>query len=757
MAAPADMAKVEGCDTSMANTVRIYIGGLGESVTADDLKKTFSTPQLGKVESMDIVRTKGRSFAYLDLLPSSEKSLPKLFSTYNGCMWKGGRLRIEKAKEHFFLRLKREWEEDATLATTSTHPPVTAAEMTNSLKSQKKNWKLDETQIRIYFPKLGKIKSVPLRGTGKHKYSFQRVEVPSLPTHFCDCEEHSGPPYTTNQKSLCNYGSKDGGMDEKELNIMNSVLNRIFERENYSEQAPRDFKLSKEARNSNGTVDHLQNEKNLVNQVTGDDDNLTLNVVAGASERTTMVKDPIQEAMAATQVNEDFVDQEMDDDDDNLIINVVAGANDKNTMFKDPTQEAIAALQNSLSKESRLATDKEKQGRKMSSNRKRKAPSDDDGEGHTLLPEAKQNLNALTCDRTDVCPAEVKPGSQPSNRSAKFPKKSPWKDLVSASSGATFSLLDILPSAIPGKEMQSGPKGVSESYFTDKKDEVSKDEKVSDQHEELDKVESEDEVSEDEKVSDQHEELDNFESEDEVSDQHEELDNVESEDEVSEDEKVSDQHEEDKVESEDELSKDEKVSDQHEQLDKIAEDPIDNLDGPVDIYARGAAWRKQSSWTQLVSDTARNSFSISQILYGRSNPEPELPVMGETGKAQKSNSTDKCDFQDVSTSHEGTKADAFSALVTCSASVIVGEQKNVPFSQDLPVLDNYQQKGKKKNEACASTPEKEPLSSPKQAILGDPNYSETCSFMRSAASMKEWTKTKAALSGSLKKKTNEKK
>lgn len=189
------------------------------------------------------------------------------------------------------------------------------------------------------------IKSVSLRGTGKHKYSFQRVEVPSLPIHFCDCEEHSGPPYAAKPESLSNYDSKDGGMDEKELNIMNSVLNRIFERENYSEQAPRDFESTKEVRSSNVTVDRLQNDKNLVNHEMGDDDNLILNVVAGANDRTTMVKDLVQEAITAAQVNEDFVDQEMDGDDDNLIINVVAGKNDKTTMFKDPTQEAITAIQ----------------------------------------------------------------------------------------------------------------------------------------------------------------------------------------------------------------------------------------------------------------------------------------------------------------------------------------------------------------------------------------------------------------------------
>ncbi|KAG5611960.1 hypothetical protein H5410_023241 [Solanum commersonii] len=276
----------------------------------------------------------------------------------------------------------------------------------------------------------------------------------------------------------------------------------------------------------------------------------------------------------------------MDDDDDNLIINVVAGEKDRNTMFKDPTLEAITAIQNSLSKESRLATDIQKEGRTMPSNKKRKAPSEvKDGEAHTLLSkaEAKQSL-------------EFKRDSQLLNRSAKLPKKSPWKDLVSASSGAPFSVLDILLSAIHGKEMQYGSDGVSE-FSSDEKDEVTNDEKmkyqamrkeVSDQYVELDKVESEDEVSNDEKVLDQHEDLDKVESEDEVSndekvlDQHDELDIVKSEDEVSNDEKVSDQHEElVKVEYE------EKVPDQHEELDKIA---TDNLDGHVDIYVRGAAW-----------------------------------------------------------------------------------------------------------------------------------------------------------------------
>lgn len=66
-------------EEKVEETTRIYVGGLGEKVTNDDLRKIFSS--LGRVTAVDIVRTKGRSFGYVDFSPSSDKSLPKLFST----------------------------------------------------------------------------------------------------------------------------------------------------------------------------------------------------------------------------------------------------------------------------------------------------------------------------------------------------------------------------------------------------------------------------------------------------------------------------------------------------------------------------------------------------------------------------------------------------------------------------------------------------------------------------------------------------
>lgn len=62
------------------NRVRIFVGGLGEGVTAEDLRRLFGS--LGSVDGIETIRTKGRSFAYVDFIPSptDQKSLSKLFS-----------------------------------------------------------------------------------------------------------------------------------------------------------------------------------------------------------------------------------------------------------------------------------------------------------------------------------------------------------------------------------------------------------------------------------------------------------------------------------------------------------------------------------------------------------------------------------------------------------------------------------------------------------------------------------------------------
>ncbi|XP_010525603.1 PREDICTED: uncharacterized protein LOC104803376 [Tarenaya hassleriana] len=195
--------------------VRIHVGGLGESVNRDDLLKIFSP--MGSVEAVDFVRTKGRSFAYIDFSPSSDNSLTKLFSMYNGCVWKGGKLRLEKAKEHYLAKLRREWEKcsDDNTSCLPQPPPLTSDTS-------------DDSHLKIFFPRLRKMKSVPLTGTGKHKYSFQRVQIPSLPKYFCDCEEHA-TSHTLQGNRCHDVESHHAGINEEELNIMNTVMNRLFQ------------------------------------------------------------------------------------------------------------------------------------------------------------------------------------------------------------------------------------------------------------------------------------------------------------------------------------------------------------------------------------------------------------------------------------------------------------------------------------------------------------------------------------------------
>ncbi|KAJ4782615.1 Nucleolar protein 8 [Rhynchospora pubera] len=201
------------------SAIRIFIGGLGASVTTDDIEKLFSS--LGRVRNVEFVRTNGRNFGYMDFEPQSDKALAKLFSTYNGCKWKGGKLRMGKAKEHYLSRLRREWEADAAASV----PAEQEVEITNEEKKSK-NLDLNSMKISIFFPKLKKIKLLPYKGSAKHKYSFQRVEVPStLPLHFCDCEEHCGPLESVNQTYL---SALDSAAHEKELSIMHSVMNKLL-------------------------------------------------------------------------------------------------------------------------------------------------------------------------------------------------------------------------------------------------------------------------------------------------------------------------------------------------------------------------------------------------------------------------------------------------------------------------------------------------------------------------------------------------
>lgn len=77
---------------------------------------------------------------------------------YNGCAWKGGKLRLEKAKEHYLVRLKREWEEDAQSLNKTTRDDVDPNAVLPSSDYPKKILNSEMMPLRLFFPRLKKVK-----------------------------------------------------------------------------------------------------------------------------------------------------------------------------------------------------------------------------------------------------------------------------------------------------------------------------------------------------------------------------------------------------------------------------------------------------------------------------------------------------------------------------------------------------------------------------------------------------------------------
>lgn len=66
-------------------------------------------------------------------------------------------MKLEKAKEHYLVRLKREWAEQAELASRAPSDGFDANEDITSSKKPKKDLNSATKQLRIYFPSLRKV------------------------------------------------------------------------------------------------------------------------------------------------------------------------------------------------------------------------------------------------------------------------------------------------------------------------------------------------------------------------------------------------------------------------------------------------------------------------------------------------------------------------------------------------------------------------------------------------------------------------
>lgn len=148
---------------------------------------------------------------------------------------------------------------------------------------------------------------------------------------------------------------------------------------------------------------------------------------------------------------------------------------------------------------------------------------------------------------------------------------------------------------------------------------------------------------------------------------------------------------------------------------------------------RGASWRHKSSWTQLISETS--SFSISQVFSGITS-EQQVPTKPKDADA--ANSAANANLNEIANSaKEDGPGDS-------------GVRKEGEESRRTPEENQHTMLGN--NEPSTLMLEETHGVATKQISPVKVEISDTCSFMRSATSLKEWAKTKATLSASLKRK-----
>ncbi|GER36125.1 RNA-binding (RRM/RBD/RNP motifs) family protein [Striga asiatica] len=575
-------------DANQRWRLEIYIGGLGSSVQEDDLKKTFTSPQLGSVQSVEIIRSKGRSFGYLEYAPASDKGLAKLFSTYNGCMWKGGRLKLEKAKEDYLSRLRREWTEDAELEMKSSN------RIENDSAPARQNPKVDQDinklQLNIFFPKLRK---------------------------------HCGPLQlakrnTTDHHETRNIGDKHEmdayGVNEDELNMMKSILGKLLEDEDNSKSVFNEAKPSKEINKNTDLAD----------------DNLP-----------------------ADKVDE----EELESDEDSIVINIVGRPSKKRVAsFEDWGQRTTPTNQDSLSRE--FETSSKVTSTKLGSSNKEKPLPDKKRKQpvHDITPSKKKSKKESPLGSTDnpisvnTQPTETKSASTQLSSDAPHPRKSAWRDLTSNKENTAFCISDILSNPNPEPEPRSDPLPQAPPH------------------------------------------------------------------------------------SNEDLGHEDQSNEDDRDMSELTNAQLAKPSGKSeDKYARGPFWRQKSSWLQLIADTNKSAFNISQILPGANFEKPEVIKSGNNDFSNL-----RIGIEDSEKSHVGANE---------------GSQSHV--NQTVDVLIE-----KKDFELKSIVEEKDEASVPEHVssnllqssrVVPEIVISETCPFMRSDASMKEWAKTKAAVSGSLKK------
>lgn len=332
-------------------------------------------------------------------------------------------------------------------------------------------------------------------------------------------------------------------------------------------------------------------------------------------------------------------------------------------------------------------------------NKKRKSPLAEVSDGNELgsfNTDRKRTLQIISNEREDQV---TESRTQHSTSNFAWSQKSAWKDLVGKRGDNTpFLISHIVPSVPSAKEELPKSDDLSVPYFTN--------------------VENQNLLKPGNPKSEiaQSKDLLGSESKDLQGNDSKDLQGAESEDLHG-------------AESEDLLG---------------AESPA--LPNDVSIKsARGASWRQKSSWTQLVGDTNKISFSISEVVPGLTFEKQELLQPNGTDAA---NTRDK-----IEQKGDGLKlTNKYLDAAPCTSDVIALPKSPPGPEIEQTTTEEKQQTVSKNNDVASSALGNRQPSRPKQ--ISDHDFGETCSFMRNADSMKEWAKAKAALSGSLKKKSD---
>ncbi|KAH9623619.1 hypothetical protein KSS87_008594 [Heliosperma pusillum] len=739
-----------------AAAIRLYVGGLGERVTEEDIKNTFNN--LGCVQSVDLIRTKGRGFAYINFFPSSLNSLPKLFSTYNGCSWKGGKLKLEKAKEHYLDRLKREWAEEAELKKNEhiSHSDADASIVDSS--DPQSTLDLQNMEFRLFFPKLRKMKPLPLSGTGKHKYSFRRLDGPPCPVHFCDCPEHSVPNQPHTETRTNGSDIRKGRINKKEYTMANSVLNRFSDRENNFREAnihdsviqddgvneeeikmmdsvmkklldkgmassKNDWKNLNTSQKKTIPTLKMQEEANDIDKGTADDDK---NVNAVAEDDGTSF--PNEETLLDEETNDDEDD---DDDDDDIQINVVAGRKKARTSLSNENERRN---QDDLTRQNKPGFADQKV---ETSDRKRKSMSID------------TNANDWAYTMHEKILVEPKPLPKRASTNGMWSQKSAWKQLIGDGSSSSFTLSLITPpvdtnhEACPklrnklpsdNKKSKKARRVALATPAGSKKVEVqtglsAPHNKKSEQSDRVMPEEPEPnaeistESKEDERISyciqmgqlAQHDEKDELPVAQIIGSAtgSDSKNPPKPGSKVSSDIKKSKKVRKVVPQTPIDIEVDEGVNNFKETSQSIQHEEKEGPPTGSDKAPRGSSWLQKSSWTQLVGGSNDSAFSISQILPGN--------------LLQRENSDkpdDICTFSSISTG-------AFFEQQRTSERESDGSTSTV----------------KKDDQVASATRDVEVGKASRRGV----EISKDCPFMRNADSMKEWRSAKTATDNSLKK------